>query len=375
MFATKQSLIAMEHAHGLNCTVFFIDFRAYSKGFDAYYERAKKSGVRYIRALPSAIRENSDTKNLSIHYVPPGNGHEAAEEFDMVVLSCGLQPPAGVNELARQLGIELTPDSFCRTQPLSPLETTRPGIYVCGPFVEPKDIPETVTQASGAAAKAMALLADVRGTMVTPKVYPPEIEITGQEPRVGVFVCHCGTNIGSVVDVPQVVEYAKTLPNVVHAERNLFTCSTDTQENIKRKIKEFGLNRVVVASCTPRTHEPLFQNTIREAGLNAYLFEMANIRDQCSWVHMHEHEAATQKAKDLVRIAVAKVRLLEALYRRDLELNHDALVIGGGLAGMTAALELARQGIHVNLVERETELGGNVRRLHYLLEGQNPRQL
>jgi heterodisulfide reductase subunit A len=375
MYATKQCIVAMEHAHGLQCTVFFIDFRAFSKGFDAYYERAKKAGVRYIRALPSSIKEASQTRNLNIQYVPPGNGNPVVEEFDLVVLSCGLQPPKGNKELAEKLGIELTPDGFCRTPPSSPLETTREGIYVCGPFVEPKDIPETVTQASGAAAKAMALLADVRGTRVTPKVYPSEIEITGQEPRIGVFVCHCGTNIASVVDVADVAEYAKTLPNVVHAEHNLFTCSTDTQENIKRKIKELSLNRVVVASCTPRTHEPLFQNTIREAGLNFYLFEMANIRDQCSWVHMHEHAAATRKARDLVRMAVAKVRLMEPLYRRTLELNHDALVIGGGLAGMTAALELARQGIRVYLVERESELGGNMRRLHFLLDSQDPHQL
>ncbi|MFQ6014694.1 MAG: FAD-dependent oxidoreductase, partial [Anaerolineae bacterium] len=375
MYATKQSIVAMEHAPELKCTVFFIDFRAFGKGFDAYYERAKEAGVRYIRALPSSIREVPGSRNLQIQYVPPGNGNPLSEEFDLVVLSCGLQPTPDTRELADKLGIELNADGFCQTKPLSPLETTRSGIYVCGPFVEPKDIPETVTQASGAAAKAMSLLAEVRGTQVTPKVYPPEIDVTEEEPRVGVFICHCGTNIASVVNVAEVAEYARTLPNVVHAEHNLFTCSTDTQEKIKQTVKDLNLNRVVVASCTPRTHESLFQNTIREGGLNFYLFEMANIRDQCSWVHMHDHTAATRKAKDLVRMAVAKARLLEPLYRRTLEINHDVLVIGGGMAGMTAALELARQGFQVYLVEKEAELGGNMRHLHYLLEGQDPQEL
>jgi heterodisulfide reductase subunit A len=374
MYATKQSIVAMEHLPNLKCTIFFLDLRAFGKGFDAYYEMAKEEGVRYIRALPSSIKEVPHNRNLQIQYVL-GNGNPVTEEFDLVVLSCGLQPPAGAKGLAEKLGIKLTQDGFCEVNPFSPLETSRKGVYVCGPFVEPKDIPETVTQASGAASKAMSLLADVRGTLVTPKVYPPEIDVTGQEPRVGVFICHCGTNIAGVINVQEVVEYVKTLPNVVHAENNLFTCSTDTQEKIKRTIKELGLNRVIVASCTPRTHEALFRNTIREAGLNPYLFEMANIRDQCSWVHMHEPEAATEKAKDLVRMAVAKARLLEPLYTRELEINNDALVIGGGMAGMTAALELARQGFEVYLVEKEAELGGNMRRLHYLLEGQDPRKM
>ena len=177
--------------------------------------------------------------------------------------------------------------------------------------------------------------------------------MTGEEPRVGVFVCHCGTNIAGFVNVPEVVEYAKTLPDVVYAEHNLYTCSNDTQEKIKEKIEEYALNRVVVASCTPRTHEPLFRATLREAGLNQYLFEMANIRDQCSWVHMHEYEKATQKSKDLVRMAVAKARLLEPLQTRSVPVAKSALVIGAGVAGMTSALELANQGFDVYLVERE----------------------
>lgn len=380
MYATKQSLVAIEHAPGLECTIFFIDYRAYGKGFDAYYQRAKHEGVRYVRAMPSEIHEAPGNHNLQIQYAPPGNGNSLTEEFDLVVLSCGLQPPRGAGDLASILGIQLTADGFCQTgggNPAShpdvfPLETTRKGIYVCGPFAEPKDIPETVISASAAAARVMTLLADVRGTLVTPKVYPPEKDVVGEEARVGVFVCHCGTNIAGVIDVAAVADYALTLPNVIHAEHNMFTCSTDSQAKIRQAIEEYDLNRVVVASCTPRTHERLFQNTIREAGLNFYLFELANIRDQCSWVHRDQPELATEKAKDLVRMAVAKARLLEPLQRKQLEFNHDALVVGGGLAGMTAALELANQGFQVSLVERETELGGNMRHLKYLLSHEDP---
>ena len=375
MFATKQCIVAMEHEPDLECTIFYIDFRAYGKGFDAYYERAKKSGVRFIRALPSSIKEDLENRRLSIQYVPPGNGNAVIEEFDLLVLSCGFQPTTGLRDLAEKLGIQLTLDGFCQTTNRSPLNTSREGIYVCGPFAEPKDIPETVMSASAAAASAMSLLTKARGTQVTPKIYPPQKDVTGQEPRVGVFICHCGTNIASVVDVVAVTEYAHSLPNVVVADHNLFTCSTDSQSKIRAAIKEYDLNRLVVASCTPRTHERLFQNMIREAGLNFYLFELANIRDQCAWVHRKYPEAATNKAKDLVRMAVAKARLMEPLERKSLEFNHDALVIGGGLAGMTTALELASQGFLVSLIERDSELGGNMRHLHTLLSHASPHEL
>ncbi len=374
MYATKQALIAKEHAPETDCTIFFIDFRAYGKGFDAYYERAKESGVRYLRTMPSTIRQNSETESLEIQYALP-DGRVITETFDLVVLSVGLQAPGAMTRLAEELSVELNGDGFCRTTNLSPLDTTREGVYVCGPFTEPKDIPETVMSASAAAARAMTLLAAARHTLVKPKEYPPEIDVREQAPRIGVFVCHCGTNIAGVVDVTAVTEYARTLPNVVFADRNLFTCSTDSQASIRQAINDHNLNRVVVASCTPRTHEPLFQNCIREAGLNFYLFELANIRDQCSWVHRDRPAAATQKAKDLVRMAVAKVRLAEPLQRKELEFNHDALVIGGGLAGMTAALELADQGFKVALLEKEAELGGNMRHLRFLLSHADPQGL
>ncbi len=372
MYATKEAIIAKEHlGEGLQCDVYFMDLRAFSKGFEQYYRRAQELGVRYIRSRVPKIEEVPGTRNLIVQYLAE-NDRKLSQEYDLVVLSVGMQPPKDVKVLADRLGIALNKFSFCGTSTFRPAESSREGIFVAGPFAEPKDIPETVMQASAAAGQVLALLRDSRGTLITPKVYPEERDVTGEEPRIGVFVCHCGTNIAGVVNVPSVVEYSKTLPNVVYAENNLYTCSNDTQEAIKGKINEHNLNRVVVASCTPRTHEPLFRNTLREAGLNAYLFEMANIRDQCSWVHMQEPEKATEKSKDLVRMAVAKARLLEPLARRSIAVNKSALVIGGGLAGMTAALSLAHQGFDVHLVEKQNELGGNLKHLHYLLGGDQP---
>src|SRR3989339_582591 len=367
MYATKEAIIAKEHQPDLECHIFFIDIRAFGKGFEQYYERAKEIGVKYTRCKPSAIKEIPATKNLLITYYDEKN-QKVDEEFDMVALSCGLNPPASVKDLAKIFNIDLNKHGFCQTTKFAPVETNKAGIYVCGPFTEPKDIPETVMEASGAASKAMALLTESRGTLISKRKEHPEMDVTGQEPRIGVFICHCGKNIGGVADVPSIRDYAKTLPNVVCSEDNLYTCSSDTQKKIKDMIKEHKLNRVVVAACTPRTHEPLFRNTCREAGLNPYLFEMANIRDQNTWVHMLEPAKATQKAKDLVRIAIAKSRLLEPLQNRSLEIEHDALVIGGGASGMTSALELANQGFMTHLVERSDELGGQMKHLYYLLE-------
>ena len=372
MYATKEALIAKEHlGEDLQCDIFFMDLRAFSKGFEQYYRRAQELGVRYIRCRVPIVEEGPGARNLIIKYLAE-NDRKVSQEYDLVVLSVGMQPPKEVKALAQRFGIALNSFNFCSTSVFKPAESSREGIYVAGPFAEPKDIPETVMQASAAAAQVFSLLRDGRGTLITPKVYPAEREVTGEEPRIGVFVCHCGTNIAGVVNVPAVVEYARTLPNVVYVENNLYTCSNDTQERIKEKISEHNLNRVVVASCTPRTHEPLFRNTLREVGLNPYLFEMANIRDQCSWVHMQEPERATEKSKDLVRMAVAKARLLEPLARRSVRVNKSALVIGGGLAGMTAALALAHQGFDAYLVEKEDELGGNLRHIHYLLNGERP---
>ncbi len=373
MYAVKHALMAKEHVPGLEYTIFFMDLRAFGKGFDAYYQRAQDEGVRFVRARPATVEEVGEQRNLRIKYLNE-KGEFKNEEFDLVVLSAGIRPAARGGELARRLEVERDDNGYCLMQPLEPLESSRPGVLVCGTFTEPKDIPETVMQASGAAARSMALLAEARGTLVKAKSYPPEKEVAGEQPRIGVFVCHCGRNIGGVVNVPEVVECARGLPEVAHAEENLYTCSTDSQARMRKAIEEHHLNRVVVASCTPRTHEPLFRDTLREAGLNPYLFEMANIRDQCSWVHMHQPQEATRKAKALVRMAVAKARMIEPLEARSLPLNHDALVIGAGVAGMTAALALADQGFGVHLVEREAEPGGHAKHVRYLFNGQDPQE-
>jgi len=371
MYSTKEALITKEHAPDTEAAVFYMDMRAYGKDFDKYIDRAESEyGVRYIRSRISAVEEDPGTHNLIIKYEAE-DGKFLSEEFEMVVLSVGLEAPNSAKEIAEKFGIKLNKYNFARTSEFEPLKTSHPGIFVGGAFSGPKDIPETVAQASGVAAEASSILSEVRGSLVTEKEYPPEIDVSGQPPRIGVFVCHCGINIGGVVDVPSVVEYAKTLSNVVYAEDNLYTCSQDTQERIKEAISEHKLNRVVVASCTPRTHEPLFQETIREAGLNRYLFEMANIRDQCSWIHMREPKKATRKAKDLVKMAVAKARLIEPLKRLPLDVAPRGLVIGGGISGMISALRLTEEGYEVYLIEKERELGGQARDIYYTLEGED----
>jgi heterodisulfide reductase subunit A len=368
MYGMKEAVIAKEHTPSkLDATIFYMDLRAYGKEFDAYYNRAKEEyGIQFVRSRVAGVTEDPITGNLFLHFVEGET--PKTEEFDMVVLTIGMRPPKNVEKLAETLGIELNKYGFCETKHFSPMDTSKPGVFVCGAFSAPKDIPESVAQASGAAAKAMSIIATERGKLVTAKEHPPERDVSQEEPRIGVFVCHCGINIGGVVNVPEVVEYAKTLPYVVYAEANLYTCSQDTQKLIREKIQQNKLNRVIVASCTPRTHEPLFRETVQEAGLNPYLFEMTNIRDQCSWVHMHEPEEATEKAKDLVRSIVAKARLLKPLEKPLINVTPVGLIIGGGVSGMTAALELAKQGFEVHLVERERELGGYLNKIHYLLE-------
>ena len=369
MYATKEAVVASEHIEGVQSTIFYLDMRSYGKDFDRYVQRAKDHyGVRYIRSFVPEIQEVPGSRNLKTMFEDE-EGELREEEFDLVVLSVGLTVSREARNLAERLGIELNEEGFCETNALRPLQSSREGVFVCGSFSSPKDIPETVVEASAAACLASGLLHTARGSMTRKKQYPLELDVSAEPPRIGVFVCHCGVNIAGVVDVAQVVEHAKTLPNVSYAERNLYTCSRDTQERIKEMISEHNLNRIVVASCTPRTHQPLFQETIREAGLNPYLFEMANIRDQCSWVHMHEREAATEKAEDLVRMAVAKARRMEPLPRVPMPIDPRCLVIGGGLSGMTAALSLARQGFEVHLVERERELGGMLRQIQYTLQG------
>jgi heterodisulfide reductase subunit A-like polyferredoxin len=362
MYAVKEAIIAREHQSDVSSTIFYMDLRAYGKEFDRYVERgAGQYGVTFKRSRVSKVYETSHG-DIIVEYEDE-KGVFNRDVFDLAVLSVGLEPGADFSVLAEKLGIELNEHGFFRTHRFTPQDTTRKGIFLCGVASEPRDIPESVTQASASAARVQALLSEVRGKLVTTKTYPPERDISGEPPRIGVFVCHCGINIGGIVDVPSVVEYARSLPNVVHVEENLYTCSQDTQEKIKAVIIEKQLNRIVVASCSPRTHEPLFQETMREAGLNPHLFEMANIRDQCSWVHMFNKSAATAKSKDLVRMAVHKVRMAVPLKTTPVPVKHSALVVGGGLSGMTSALAIAEQGYEVILVEKTNSLGGNLLRL------------
>ena len=374
MYSIKQAIIAKEHAPGVDCTIFYMDLRAYGKGFEEYYKKAKEEyNIRFVRCRVPKIEEEPETKNLIVKYEDE-NGILKSEKFDLVVLAVGFNPPKKAKEVAEKLGIELNDYGFCSCSSDKPLETSRPGIFVCGAFSGPKDIPDSVAEASGVASKAASIIASERGKLVSLREYPAERDVSREEPRIGVFVCHCGINIGGVVNVPEVVEYAKTLPYVVYAESNLYTCSQDTQARIKEKIREYNLNRVIVASCTPRTHEPLFRETLREAGLNPYLFEMVNIREHCSWVHMHNPKKATEKAKHLIHMAVAKAKLLKPLKKPIISINSSALVIGGGLSGIIASLELAKQGFEVHLVEKENELGGNLRYVKYTVEGLNIRE-
>ena len=368
MYATKEAIMTREHVPDIESTIFIMDMRAVGKGFEQYYNRAKGEwGIRYVRNRIAEVMEDPTTHDIIIRYESE-DGSEKTEVFDLCVLSVGLQISESVKTLADNLGIDLTEDGFAKTDYTNPLQTSRQGIYVAGVFEGPKDIPETVAQAIGAAAKAGSDCAEGRRTALVEKEYPPEKDVAGEEPRIGVFVCHCGINIANTVDVVDVMNYARNLPNVIVAEHNLYTCSQDTQSLISKMIKENNLNRVVIASCTPRTHEPLFQETLRETGLNPYLVEMANIREHCSWIHQQSPAEATQKAKDLVRIAIAKTRMLQPLKRASLPVTQSALVIGGGAAGLNAALDIAKNGFPVTVIEKEDKLGGNLNHSYFTNE-------
>jgi heterodisulfide reductase subunit A-like polyferredoxin len=369
MYATKQAIIAREHDSRIEPTIFYIDIRAHGKSFERYYERAKNDqGVRYVRSLISRVTEDPRSHNLEITYVD-GENRIQTEEFDLVVLSVGLTPHPSTKKLASVCRIATNAWGFVENPPLQLVSTDQEGIFSCGVYQSPKDIPETVAQASAAAAAASTLLGEVRGTLVTQAQYPPERDVSQEEPRIGVFICNCGINIAGTVDVQAVADYARTLPHVVFADQFLFTCSNNTLENMRELIQKEGLNRIVVAACSPRTHEPLFMDNLAKAGLNKYLFAMANIRDQNSWVHQQRPLDATQKAKDLVRMKVARATMNKPLPEIPIPVTRSALVVGGGLAGMTAALTIAAAGYDAFLVEKEDQLGGMTRRMHYTLEG------
>ena len=376
MYAIKDAMIAKDHSdEALDCAIFNMDIRTFGKDYEKYYLRAKnQAGVRFVNARVHTIDEIGPARDLQLRYTD-ANGETQKEIFDMIVLSVGLKVPDSVAELAQRLDIEVDTYNFAKTDPFKPVSTSRPGVYACGVFQGAKDIPASVTEASAAACASAMRLATARDTLTKSVEQTEEIDVVGQPPRVGVFVCHCGINIAGVVDVAAVQRYAQNLPHVVYAGQNLFTCSQDSQDQMRTIIAESKLNRIVVAACTPKTHEPIFMDTLQKSGLNKYLFEMANIRNQDSWVHGDSGEAATEKAKNLVRMAVSRAVNLEPLHEKIIPVNHRALVVGGGVAGMTAAIGLADQGYEIILIEKENQLGGLARQLHHTIEGSDISEL
>lgn len=370
-YAAKHVIITKEHYSDTEAVVFFNDIRAFGKGFDQYYERARHiPGVRFIWSAPVVVKEDQLTGNVVLRYCRDG-AEVVDEEFDMVVLSVGMTPSPNVKDLASSSNVELNQYGFCEIGPFAPGQTSRAGIYASGTFTGPMDIPESVSTGSAVVSLCAQLLSEERGMLTVGARTAEERNVSGEELRVGVFVCRCGTNIGSVVNVPELVNFGGGLKGVVYTQEDTYSCGVDAIKRMAETIKDKKLNRVVLAACTPRTHEPLFRETLKRAGLNPYLFEMTNIREQCSWVHSQDKEAATGKAMDLVRMAVAKSGLLEPLKPVIVSLEHSALVIGGGVSGMTCALSLAEQGHRVYLVEKAPVLGGMANRVKTTQDGQD----
>ncbi len=365
MYATKEASIAKETDPDTEITIFYIDLRAYGKDFQQYYDKAKDVGVEYIRSRPSSVYQNED-KSITIRYMDTHTREVTEKVVDLLVLSTAIMPSKDNKRLAEILGIEIDENGFFQASSIlsEPIESTRDGVFLAGCNQGPKDIPDSVSMGSGAAAKAMGAIIDRE--QVVPVPPPEQKDVSGEKPRIGVFVCHCGKNIHGYLDTEEVAEYVRNLPYVVYSTDVMFACSEDTQKDMRERIKEQNLNRVIVAACSPITHGGLFQDTLIEAGLNKYLFEFANIRQHCSWVHSHDRETATRKAKDLVRMSVAKSSLLTPLTQETVSVTPSVLVIGGGLAGMRAALSLANMNIQSYIIERKDELGGTLTTLHTL---------
>ncbi|MDA3786008.1 MAG: FAD-dependent oxidoreductase [Deltaproteobacteria bacterium] len=371
MYAIKEAMVAKEHDPECDVTIFYMDIRTQGKDFDKARTRAEEQyGVKFVRAKVADVMPWG--KDLKLTYATMDNTHRF-ETFDMVVLSVGLESPKDAGTLAEIGGFGLNKYDFAQTETFAPLQTSRAGVLVAGAFQGPKDIPESATQSSAAASLAAGFMSEQRNAATIIKEYPQEQEVTAEdEVRIGVFVCHCGINISSTVDVEKVAKYAGTMENVAYYSETLYACSQDAQEVIKEKIKEHKLNRLVMSACSPRTHEPLFQETLKDAGLNRSLFEMVNIRDHCSWVHAQEPEEATAKSMDLVRMGVAKARHITPLPEYTVPVTSGALIVGAGVAGMTAALNLANQGFDCHLIERQAKPGGNLTHIKTTIWGDDP---
>jgi len=368
MQAAKDAIITQEHLPKAKSTIFYMDIRAYGKGFDRFIAKARdRHDTTLINGRIASVESDPVTNDLDIRYITQ-DGKVSSKKFDMLVLSVGMQPSVSSMAAANNLHVRLDSAGFVSVDTMEPVTTSRAGIFACGSVSGPKDIPESVMEASGAASAAASTMGDLEVKQIKADL-PIQKDLRGEPPRIGVYVCRCGINIASVVDVPSVVQYAQSLPGVKFAGELMFSCAQDSQKAIKAAIETHKLNRLVVAACTPRTHEPLFQNTLEQAGVNPYLFEFANIREHCAWVHQKEPANATRKACDLVRASVAKVKLAAPLYRKSMGVTKGALVIGGGLAGMTAALDLANQDYDVTMLEKSGELGGNLLHVRSTLSG------
>lgn len=373
MYALKEAIVTRERfSDAIETTIFYMDMRTFGKDYELYYQRAKNEfGVRLVRSRPHSVVSENGSGNLEIAFLPEDGGQARSEVYDMVVLTTGFRITPELRELAGRLGIDLNEHGFARTRSFDPVATSKPGIYVCGLFESPKDIPETMIQASAAACSAGGDLNPLRIVAKSEEELPPERSVLGEDPKIGVFICDCGLDIGGVVDVPKLVDFAASLPNVAFAEAIGHGCSKESLGVIRQRIGDKGLNRVVFGACSPRTHEMLFQDTLRKAGLNKYLMEIANLRDQDTWVHASQPDVAAQKAKELLKMAVFSVRLAHPLADHTLPMNKDVLVVGGGVTGMEASLSLADMGFRVYLVERSGQLGGNARNIRKTLEGED----
>jgi len=370
MASLKEALVAREiSGQQVESTVFYLDMRAQGKGYEDYLEQARTRGVNLVRSRVTGVTPRSGGGVL-VRFTD-AQGRPQEDLFDMAVLAMGLRAGGGLPALAQALGVEINEHGFIKTSALMPVATARPGVLVCGTAVEPMDIPESVITAAAAAADASRLLTTARRTWA-PKAKPPPSRATDFPPRIGVFLCHCGTNIAKSIDLDRLAPAVARLPGVVHVEDNLFSCAVETTTRMGETIRELALNRVVVAACSPRTHEEVFREVLTAAGLNPGYFAFANIREQCAWVHQTEPEAALGKALNLIAMAVSRAAVLSPIEARTFPVIPRALVLGGGVAGLSAALTLADQGFHTYLVERQASLGGLARDLYFTLEGPDP---
>jgi heterodisulfide reductase subunit A len=372
MYATKQAMIAKDRSPGLGVTFYYMDIRPMGKDYERYYERAKSDyGIEYIRSAISSIKELQQSKNLLITYVKEDGTFEE-REFDTVILSVGFTPPPTIKDLAGKMGLQLNQQGFCKAEEFNPAQTSVDGIFVGGAFRGPRDIPETVVEGSSAAASVASFLVPNRLPQ-PPKEYPAEGALGEEIPKIGVFLCHCGEELKKNLSLFDLILGTKLLREVVHVEEVGLACLPEDLNLIKKRIGEHGLNRIVIAGCSHREIRGAMEEMAKGMGFNPYLIEYANIREQCAFVHFDYPKLATEKAMALIRMAVERAKRSQPIRRGKEKIDKKGLVVGGGLAGMTASLQLAQQGYEVDLIEKEKELGGNLRESFYTLRGSNPK--